>query len=159
MESDVLFDIGFAGRDLALLGREDLAQLRDLCVADARRRKGGERGLDESAELDDVRNAVAAGDEAVERPGEIVRRDLADERAATCARLDDAEELERAQRLTDRGAGDLELVGERALRGQLVSRMELALLQERFDLLDDALIETASPDRLDRGQFPPSPVV
>jgi len=102
---------------------------------------------------------VAARDQRLQRPREIVRSDLAHERAAAGARLDDAEELERAQRLTDRGAGDLELVGERALRGQLVSRMELALLQERFDLLDDALIETASPDRLDRGQFPASPVV
>jgi hypothetical protein len=33
--------------------------------------------------------------------------------------------------------------------------MELALLQERLDLLDDALVEPAAPDRLDGGQNPP----
>jgi hypothetical protein len=31
--------------------------------------------------------------------------------------------------------------------------MKLALFQERFDLLDDALVQAAAPDRLDRGQF------
>jgi len=44
---------------------------------------------------------MAARDERVERLREVVRRDLADERAAAGARLDDAEELERAQRFTD----------------------------------------------------------
>ncbi|MDP9283097.1 MAG: hypothetical protein M3P38_13465 [Chloroflexota bacterium] len=93
----------------------------------------------------------------MERPHEIVRCHLADERAATGVGLDDAEELERAQRLADGGARDLELLGERALGRKLVARPELALLQERLDLLDDALVEPAAADRLDNGQCgPPS---
>jgi hypothetical protein len=71
--------------------------------------------------------------------------------------LDDAEELERAKRLADGGARDLELLGERALRRELVARQELALLQEGLDLLDDALVEPAASDGLDDGQFGPPP--
>jgi hypothetical protein len=96
VEADVLFHVRLADGDLALLRGEDLAQLRDLYVADAGRGERGERWLDESAEFDDVLNAVAARDEAVERADQVVGRDLADERAAACARLDDTEELERA---------------------------------------------------------------
>jgi hypothetical protein len=51
------------------------------------------------------------------------------------------------------------LVSERALRRELIARTEFALLQERLDLLDDALVEPAAPDRLDRGQFRASPPV
>jgi hypothetical protein len=91
----------------------------------------------------------------VEGPHEIVRRDLTDERAAAGACLDDTQELERAQRLADRGPRDLELLRERALGRELVSGPKLALLEERFDLLDDALVEPAAPDGLDNGQFGP----
>jgi len=58
---------------------------------------------------------VTAGDERLQWPSEIVGRDLTDERSATRARLDDAQELERAQRLTDGRARDLELLCEGAL--------------------------------------------
>ena len=51
----------------------------------------------------------------MQRASEVVGRDLTDERSAARARLDDAEELERAQRLTDRRARDLELLCEGAL--------------------------------------------
>jgi hypothetical protein len=67
--------------------------------------------------------------------------------------LDDAEELERAQRLADGGARDLELLRERALWRELIARAQLALLEERLDLLDDALIEPAASDGLNDGQF------
>jgi hypothetical protein len=93
----------------------------------------------------------------VERPHEIVRGDLTDERAATGVGLDDAEELERAQGLADGGARDLELLGERALGRELVAWTELALLQEGLDLLDDALVQPAPSDGLDDGQFGPPP--
>jgi len=89
----------------------------------------------------------------VQRLREVVRRDLPHERAAAGARLDDAEELEGAQRLAHGCARDLELVGERALRRELIAGLELAALEERLDLLDDPLVEPAAPDRLDRGQF------
>jgi HAD superfamily hydrolase (TIGR01509 family) len=158
VEADVLFHICLAGRDLALLRREDLAQLGDLRVADARRSQRRERRFDQAAKLDDVGNAVAARDQAVERSNEIVGRDLTDEGAATGPRLDDAEELERPQRLTHRSPRDLELLRERALGRELISRPELALFQERFDLFDDALVEPAAPDRLDDGQFKTSPI-
>ena len=155
VEADVLFHVRLAGRDLPLLRREDLAQLRELRVGDPRRRERRERGLDEPAELDDVRDAVAARDEAVERTDEIVGRDLTDERAAAGPRLDDPEELERAQRLADGRPGDLELLRERALGRELIAGPELALFKERLDLLDDALVEPAAPDGLDNGQFGP----
>jgi hypothetical protein len=89
----------------------------------------------------------------MERPHEIVGRNLADERAAPRSRLDDSEELQRAQRLADRCPRDLELLGERALGGKLIAGPQLALLKERFDLLDNALVEPAAPDGLDYGQF------
>jgi len=93
----------------------------------------------------------------VQRPHEIVGRDLADERPAAGPRLDDAEELEGAQRLADRGPRDLELLGERALGRELIPRAELASFEQRLDLLDDALVQPAAPDRLDNGQRgPPS---
>jgi len=158
VETDVLFDIRLARSDPPLLRREDLAQLGELRVGDPRRRERGERRLDQATEFDDVGNAVAARDEAVKRSDEIVGRDLADERAAARARLDDAEELQRAQRLADRRSRDLELLREGALRRELIAGPELAPFEERLDLLDDALVEPAAPDGLDNGQFGP-PVV
>ena len=98
---------------------------------------------------------VAASDEAVEWPDEIVRRDLADERAATRARFDHTEQLEGPQRFPDGCARDLELLRQGPLGRQLVARSKLALLEERFDLLDDALVKPAAPDGLDDGQFGP----
>jgi hypothetical protein len=153
VEARVLFHVGLARGDLPLLSGEDLAELGQLRVADARGGQRGERRLDEATELDDVGDAVATGDEAVQRPDEVVRRDPADERAATRVCFDDAEQLERAERLADGGARDLELLGESALRRELVARPELALLQEGLDLLDNALVEPAAPDGLDDGQF------
>jgi hypothetical protein len=98
---------------------------------------------------------VAARDEAVERPKQVVGGHLAHEGAAAGARLDDPEELERAQRLADGRPRYLELLREGALGRQLIAGPELALFKERFDLLDDALVEPAAPDGLDYGQFGP----
>jgi hypothetical protein len=155
VEADVLFDVRFARRDLPLLLGQDLAKLRELRVTDAGGRECGERRLDEPAELDDVWDAVPPRDKAVERPHEIVGRDLTDERAAAGPRLDDAQELERAQRLADGCPRDLELLCQRALGRELIAGPELALFKERLDLLDDALVEPAAPDGLDYGQFGP----
>jgi hypothetical protein len=47
----------------------------------------------------------------------------------------------------------LELLRQRALGRELIAGPELALLEERLDLLDDALVEPAAPDGLDDGQF------
>jgi hypothetical protein len=96
---------------------------------------------------------VAARDEARQRTGEVLRRRLPDEGPAAGARLDDAEELERAQRLADGGARDLELLGQLALRRKLIARPEVALLEKTLDLLDDPLVEPAASDGLDYGQF------
>jgi hypothetical protein len=93
----------------------------------------------------------------VERTDQIVGGDLADERAAASPRLDDPEELERSEGLADGRPGDLELLRQRTLGWQLIARPELALLQERLDLLDDALVEPAASDGLDYGQFGPPP--
>jgi hypothetical protein len=136
------------------LGAKQLAQLREVRLGDAGRRERSDGGLDDAAELDDVAQRMAARDEGLERTREVVRRDVADERAAAGAGLDDAEELERAQRLADGRPGDLELLGERALGGELISRTELAALEQCLDLLDDPLVELAASDRLDRGQEP-----
>ena len=155
MEARVLFRVRLAGGDPALLGGEYFAQLGELCIADARRGERRKRGLDQTAELDDVRNAVAAGDEAVERPHQIIGRDLANERAASSARFDHTEQLEGPQRFPDGCARDLELLRQGPLGRQLVARSKLALLEERFDLLDDALVKPAAPDGLDDGQFGP----
>jgi len=153
MEARVLIGVGVARCDLALLRAEQVKQLGQLRLREPGRREGGDGRFDDAAEFDDVLQGMPASDERLQRPSEIVGGDLTDEGSATRARLDDAQELERAQRLTDRRARDLELISERALRGELVARVQLAPLQERFDLLDDALVEPASPDGLDRGQL------
>src|SRR5437867_2631046 len=155
VEARVLLGVRLARGDLALLLDEELTQLTELHRRDARRRERRDGGLDDAAELDDVGQAVPARDERVQRPREIVRRDLAHERAAAGPRLDDAEELERPKRFPHRGAGDLELFRERPLRGELVAGVELALLEEGLDLLDDALVEPAAADRLDGGRRTP----
>src|SRR5204863_1762781 len=87
--------------------------------------------------------------EVRERPREVIRRGLADKGATAGARLDDPEKLECAQRLADRGTRDLELLGELPLRRQLVTRPQVAALEESLDLLDDALVEAAAANRLD----------
>lgn len=149
MEARVLVRVGLADRDLPLLRREDLAQLSELPVGDALRGERRDRRLDDASELDDVRDRVAPGDEGLQGAREVVGCDLPDERPATGPRLDDAAELERPKRFTDRCAGDLELVRERALRRELIAWTQLAALDERLDLRDDPLVELGSPDRLD----------
>ena len=155
VEARVLLHVRLARGDLSFLRGEDLAELGQLRVADTRGGQRGECRLDEATELDDIGDAVATGDEAVQRPHEIVRRHLTDERAAAGMGLDDTEELQRAQGLADGGTRDLELLSERALGRELVARPELALLQKGLDLLDDALVEPAPSDGLDDGQFGP----
>ena len=155
MEAGVLFDVLLARRDPPLLRGENFAQLGQLCIGDARGCERSERGLDESAELDDVGDAMSARDKAVERSHQVVGSDLADERAAARPRFDDAEKLECSQRFADRGARDLELLREGAFGRELVARSELAPLEKRLDLLDDALVEPAPSDGLDDGQFGP----
>jgi len=98
---------------------------------------------------------MSARDKAVERSHQVVGSDLADERAAARPRFDDAEKLECSQRFADRGARDLELLREGAFGRELVARSELAPLEKRLDLLDDALVEPAPSDGLDDGQFGP----
>jgi len=46
----------------------------------------------------------------------------------------------------------LELFGELSLRRELIAGPKVALLEQTFDLLDDALIEADAADRLDDGQ-------
>jgi hypothetical protein len=128
-----------------------------LRLGDALGGQGRDRGLDEAPELDDVSERVAARDEARERTRQIVRRGLTDEGSAAGARLDDAEKLERPQCLTDRSARDLKLLGELSLGRELVAWAQVALLEETFDLLDDALVEAAASDRLNDSQAVTSP--
>jgi len=47
------------------------------------------------------------------------------------------------------------LLCELPLGRELIARAKVALLEETFDLLDDALIEAAATDRLDDGQGAP----
>src|SRR5919198_844573 len=153
VEARVLFRVRLVRRDPALLYRERLGELIELRLRDALRGERGDRRLDESAELNDVGQRVAARHERLERPREIVRRGLAHERPASCARLDDAEQLERAERFADGRARYLETVRELTLGRQLVARLQIALLEERLDLLDDPFVEAAAPDRFDDGQL------
>ena len=95
MEPRVLVRVGLAGSDLALLLREDVGELAELRLRDPLGGERRDRGLDEAAELDDVRERVTARDEVREGSCEIVRGGLPDERPAAGAGLDDPEELER----------------------------------------------------------------
>jgi hypothetical protein len=65
---------------------------------------------------------VPAPHETRERLRQIVRHRLPHECAAAGTRLDDPEELERAQSLADGCARDLELLSELAFRRELVAR-------------------------------------
>jgi hypothetical protein len=162
VEARVFFGIGLARGNFSLLRREDSPELGELCLGDALRGEGRDRGFDQSPELDDVRKRVAARDEAGEGTREIIRRGLADERATAGPRLDDAEKLERSQRFANGSARDLELFGQLSLRRELIARAKVALLEQTFDLLDDPLIETDATDRLDDGQgayLPEKPLV
>jgi hypothetical protein len=155
VEARVFLGVRLTRGDLAFLRREDLSELGELRLRDALGREGRDRGLDETPELDDVRERMAARDEAGKRTRQIVRRCLTNEGATAGSRFDDPEELQRAQRLSDRRARDLELFGELSLRRELVTGAKIALLEETLDLLDDALVEAATTDRLDDGQGSP----
>src|SRR5438093_4060879 len=159
METRVLVRVRLSGGDLALLRREELAELGQLRRRDALGGEGRDRGLDEAAELDDVGERMAARDEAHERSREIVGRGLADEGAAAGSRLDNPEELECPERLANGRPRYLELLGELALRGKLVAGAEVALLEETLDLLDDSLVEAAPADRFDDCQVSPPVIV
>src|SRR5207244_624374 len=106
-------------------------------------------------DLDDVSEGVAADDEVGQRAREVFRRGPPDEGAAAGPGLDDAEQLERSQRLADRRPRNLELLRERALGRELITRTELSLVEERFDLAHDVLIEPATSDGLDDSQSRP----
>src|SRR2546430_14684038 len=134
VETRVLVGVRLAGGHARLLRDEELVQLLQLVGRDPRRRQCRDRGLDDTAELDDIGEGVAPRDERLKRPREIVGRDLLYEGAAAGAGLDDAQELQRAQRLAHRCARDLELVRQSALRRQLLAGPQLTPLEERLDL-------------------------
>ena len=155
MKARVLVRVGLAGDDPLLLLREDLRELAELRLRDPLGGERRDRGLDETTEFDDVRERMAARDEVRERPRQVVRRGLPDERSAAGPGLDDPEQLERSQRLADRSPRDLELLGQLPLGRELIARPEVAALEESLDLVDDPLIKTAPPDRLDNGPRSP----
>ena len=146
VEAGVLVGVRLARGHPRLLRDKELVQLLQLFGRDPCRRKRRDGGLDDAAELDDIGERVTPRDERLKRPREIVGRDLLHEGAAAGARLDDAEELQRAQRLAHRCARHLELVRQGTLRRELLAGLELALLEKGFDLLDDALVQAAAAD-------------
>ena len=157
VKARVFIRVRLARGDPSLLRRKDSPELGELCLGDALGGEGRDRGLDQAAELDDVGERVATRDEPGERTRQIVRRSLPYESAAAGAGLDDAEQLERPQRFTNRRPRDLELLGELSLGWELIAGAKVALLEQTLDLLDDPLIETNATDRLDDGQGLTSP--
>jgi hypothetical protein len=152
VEARVFIGVRLARGDFSLLCGEDLSELGELCLSDALGRECRDRGLDEASEFDDVGEGVPTRDEASERTGKIVGRGLPNEGPAAGSRLDDPEELERAQGFANGRSRHLELLGELSLGRKLVPGPKVTLLQETLDLLDDSLIEAAATNRLDDGQ-------
>jgi hypothetical protein len=82
------------------------------------------------------------------RGDQVVAGQRPHERAAALPPLDQAAQLQGAQRLAHRRAAHLERLGQHALGRELVAGAQIALLDEALDLLDDVLVDAAAPHRL-----------
>ena len=151
VKGGVLDEAGPALGDLFRLLFEDPLHLGDLLEGRAARGEGRDAGLKEAARLEELGDRLALRDHHErERLDQRLDRDLANERALARPDLDQAEALQRPQRLTNRGATHDELLGEIALGREPVAALEPTLGDHLLDLANDLLVD---PRRLDRGDL------
>ena len=113
----------------------------------ARRRERDDLRLQDPAGLEDggrpgVGGEVEAGGELL-GVGDALERVVGEEGARAAARLDQAAELERAERLADRRAADAEVARELALGGQALAGVEDAAAQLLDEAVGDQLVALA----------------
>src|SRR5439155_21176024 len=93
-------------------------------------------------------------DDEGERLDQRLHRDVTHERALARPDLDEAAALQRAQGLAHRGAADAESLGELALRGKAIARVQAAVGDQRLDLAHDILVDPNGLDGLELHQVP-----
>src|SRR5438552_4612999 len=136
------------GRGLGVALLDGRQQVLEVGVGRPLRGQEGHLGLDEPARLDELcaRDAAQAeerGEVAHERAVVRFAHEVAARRAL--AHLDEAAQLERAQRLADGDAARLEITGELALGRQLLTLPQPSLVDRAFDVSHDLLVHTRRP--------------
>src|SRR5262245_28369201 len=140
-------------RQQGFLAVQQHVERRHVCRGRAHRGTGGQCRLDHDAHFPEVADDVVAGLED-ERQGRdhIGVVELAHVGAATLARLDDAGDLQRAQRLAQGRAADLQLLGQVALRWQALTGFDLPLPNRLAQAGDYLLVESRALYWLDNGR-------
>ena len=122
----VALDATAPGLDVLLHQGQGVLDALQVGLGAPRSREAGDLGLQRVAGLDDLGQAVGVGadrlDDARGRPGT-----WRDDRAVTVPDGHRADDLERHERLAERGPADAEARGELPLGGQLVARLEAVL--------------------------------
>jgi hypothetical protein len=115
---------------------EDVVQLGQICVGDARGGDTGDRGLEHAAHVHQlVLQIVAIAEDGRQRRDEALDVEFARERPLPVPRYQQADRFQRAERVADRSAADAELLGERALGGERLVGRERAVEDQDADPL------------------------
>src|SRR2546425_3505885 len=141
--------------DLARLLFEDALHLAHFLAGGPPRGQRSDGRLEDATRLEELPHRLAMReDDEGERLDQRLHRDVTHEGALARPDLDEAAALQRAQGLAHRGAADAESLGELALRGKAIARVQAAVGDQRLDLAHDILVDPNGLDGLELHQVP-----
>ncbi len=151
VKSRDLGDGGSAGLELLALRVEDALQVGKVLVGDARGRDARDRGLEHEAHVQQlVLQFVMVAQDGSQRRDEPVDVELLRKRALTVARDEQADGLQRTERVTDRSAANAEPFGKCAFGGQSLACREGAVENQYPDAVSDLFGHPRLSDRFDQ---------
>ena len=149
VKSRVLDDGRSAGFELFALRVEDALQVGKVLVGDARGRGARDGGFEHAAHVQQlVLQFITVAQDGSQRRDEPVDVELLRKCALTVARDEQADGLQRTERVADRPAADAELFGKCAFGGQSLTRRERAVENQHPDTIGDLFGHPRLSDRL-----------
>src|ERR1017187_5613200 len=147
VKSRVLDDGRSAGFELLALRVEDALQVGKVLVGDARGRGARDGGFEHAAQVQQFMAVAQDGSQWRDEPVDV---ELLGKCALTVARDEQADGLQRPERVANRPAADAKPLGKHALGGQSLARREGAVENQHPDAVGDLFRYPRLSDRLDQ---------
>ncbi len=148
MKIEIRFDVGFGILPGAIHGGNGLAHGRQFRFLDANCGKRGNLRLENGAHFRQMSRAFRLTDlhHQIERLAHGLRGAIGDESAAAGIGFDQTFFAQSFHRFAHGGAAHAKTLRQFALRGQLISRLQIAFDDGFFNLLNDLLVEPRRPN-------------